>query len=492
MLLTQRAVTDALNEKHDSDFGFDSVAPLISRASLMGARGNSGVILSQVLRGICEALPGKGDAGPKQVAAALEHASYEAYRAVTKPAEGTMLSVLRDAKIAAREAAKSAPSAGPVLTAALVAARESLDRTRETHPDLRRAGVVDAGGKGIVLLLDALRSAVTGESMTEPVGPLGPVGRDEPALFATSPNKAFEVQYLLEGPDAEIPALRRTLETVGDSVVVVGGGGLFNVHVHADVTDPAVEAGKQVGAVRNVSIVSLNEQVEACMAGQARAVRVAELSSMIAVAEGAGLVRTLQSLGASVVQGGPGNNPSVADLVRAIESAPADAVLVLPNHRNVIPAAERAAIETAKTVVVVPTRSVAAGLAAATAFNPVSDADENDQAMKEALAASRSGEIARAERRAETPAGTVREGDWIGTVERDVVYAGDSLEDAAVVVARHLAGEDAEIVTLIVGAEVPAEQEELVRAAIARSIPQARLEVVPGGQPRYPFLIGVE
>ena len=491
MLLTQRAVTSAL-ESSSVDGEFEVVIPVVSRASLMGARGNSGVILSQMLRGICEVLPARGDVNGKHFAAALEHATHEAYLAVTKPAEGTMLTVLRDAKTAARTAAKSNPDCGAVLTASLVAARESLKRTQENNDDLRRAGVVDAGGKGIVLLLDALRSAVIGEPMTDHVEPLGPVGTEQRDAPQAASRLTYEVQYLLEGHDEDVPPLRQTLGSLGESVVVVGGGGLFNVHVHTNEPDSTIQAGQGAGVLRSVSVVSLADQVDACMAGQARAVRVAEETSMVAVADGDGLVRAFESLGALVVGGGPGNNPSVSDLITAINLAPADAVVILPNHRNVVPAAERAATESSKRAVVIPSRSVPAGLSAAATFNPAMDVEENLRSMKEVLAASRSGEISRAERDAETPAGSVRRGDWIGVAEGEAVYGGRSVEEAGTAVAGHLVHPDAELLTLVVGSAVRPEQEQAVRAALARAHPDLRIEVVAGGEPLHPFLVGVE
>ena len=492
LFLTTRSVVDAIGRVDPDAVTFETVASTIARASLMGARGNSGVILSQILRGLCEALPSETSADGRQLAAALEHASYEAYRAVAHPAEGTMLSVLRDAKTAARNSARTNETCGTVLTAGLVAARESLERTREIHEDLKQANVVDAGGKGVVILLDALRAAVTGQQMTERVGPFGPVGREHSSRDGTPSTLTFEVQYLLEATDDGVSTFRRALERLGDSIVVVGGGGLFNVHVHTDDADSVIDAARRIGHVRDVAVTSLIDQIESCLAGEARAVRVAEHTSLVAVAEGDGIVRAFRSLGAVVVIGGPGNNPSVEQVMRAIDAAPADAVLVLPNHRNVIPATERAAAQSSKKVVVLPSRSLASGLSAAAAFNPAVDADENTRALKEALSLSSSAELARAERDATTPVGAVRSGDWIATVEGEVVYSGPSLEDAAAVVGRRMGGEDAELLTLIVGADVRDEEEQRVRTTLARSLPQLRLEVLSGGQPRHPFLIGVE
>jgi DAK2 domain fusion protein YloV len=462
----------------------------------MGARGNSGVILSQVLRGVTDGLRDAASPDGADLANALARGSDEAWRAVARPAEGTILSVLRDSADAARKAAAGGADAVAVADAALAAGRSSLERTREANPDLSRAGVVDAGGKGIVLLLDAIHAALTGEELTEPVGPPGPVGRGpthEESVDLLPPDQRYEVQFLLESDDDAVSALRQALDEIGDSLVVVGGGGLFNVHVHTNEPERAVEAGRAAGDVRDLGVEDLAGQVRACLAGQARAVRVAEqTTALVAVAEGDGLARAFGSLGAIVVTGGPGNNPAVGELLTAIEAAPGADVIVLPNHRNVLPAAHQAARKAAKTVRVVPTQSIPAGLSAATAFNPLTGPDANVAAMEEAAAVSRSGEVTRAERDADTPAGTVRKGEWLGLVEGKAVAIGREAVETAVEVGRRLGSEDSEVLTLIVGMDARPQEAEQLAAELQRAFPDLDVQVLHGGQPRYPFLIGIE
>jgi DAK2 domain fusion protein YloV len=496
LLLTQEAVAAALSAWDGDESSFEAMGEVVSQASLMGARGNSGVILSQVLRGLFGRMPSAGPAGPEDLAAAVEHASDEAFRAVARPAEGTVLTVLRDSARAAREAAKPNATAVAMLDALLAAARDSLARTREIHPDLKRAGVVDAGGKGVVLLFDALRAALRDAPLSEPVGPLGPVGSDREQgrkAVDAGPDLQFEVQYLLEAGDEAVPALRRSLAELGDSLVVVGGGGLFNVHVHTNEPGQAVDAGLGAGEVRNVSIVHLKEQVRACLGSQARAVRVAEqTTALVAVAEGDGLTRTFASLGAVVVPGGPGNNPAVGEILTAIDAAPADDVVVLPNHKNILPAAQRAAAESWKKVRVIPALSIPSGLSSAAAFNPMSGLDENAGSMEEAAASCRWGEITRAERDAETPAGPVRRGEWLGLVEGKAVSVEGQAADAALEVAGRLVAEDSEILTVVWGSDATEEDRRAVEASIRHSFTGLDVQVVQGGQPRSPLLIGVE
>jgi DAK2 domain fusion protein YloV len=494
MLLTQAAVVAALEEAGVDGPHPNDVAATISRASLMGARGNSGVILSQVLRGIVEAMPANGSYGPGDLAAGLERAAGEAYRAVARPVEGTVLSVLRDAAAGATGASRrSGAGSAAVLAAALQQAKASLARTPDQLPELGRAGVVDAGGKGIVLLLDALLAAVSGEELSEPVGPLGPVGAADSDRPGPALQFDYEVQFLLEAPDEAIGRLRASLGDLGDSLAVVGGSGLFNVHVHTDQPDSAVEIGRQAGRPRDVRVYSLKDRVEECMAGQARAVQVAaQACAMVAVADGDGLARTFRSLGAVVVTGGPGSNPAVSEILAAIEAAPGPAVFVLPNHPNVIPAAERAVAATSKRAAVVPARSIPAGLAAATVFNPVRSFEENAQTMTEGIDRTRSGELVQALREADTPAGVVRRGQWLAVVDgQAVAVAGAAADGAVAMVEKLVTGRDAEVITLVIGADAGGERGS-VKDALHRSFPQLEVEMLDGGQPRVPFLIGVE
>lgn len=493
LVLTQEGVERALTGL-DERASMEEVGRSISRASLLGARGNSGVILSQVLRGLCERFPSDGSVTPGQLAAALEHASNEADGAVARPADGTVLSVLREAAAAAVATAPQVEDCRTLMETVLESARVSLSRTRDVLPELREAGVVDAGAKGLVLLFDALLASLTGRPPSEPVGPSGPVGAAADASSTAAPPEfAFEVQYLLEGNDDRVPGLRHQLGTLGDSLVVVGGGGLYNVHVHTNDPDGAVTAAREAGRPRDVSVTRLEGRPIDCIAGQARAVRVAEQTcAVVAVADGEGLARTFRSLGAVVVPGGPGDNPSVESLLHAVEAAPAAEIVVLPNHPNVRPAAERAAQASSKRVHVVPTDSIPAGIAAATAYNPMIDLDGNVRDMDEAAEACRAGEMARAERDARTDAGPVRTGDWLAITAGRVVAVGDAAAAVAPGLARTLADGDAELLTVVTGRDAPTGEVAEVVAAIGRALPGLEVEVLNGGQRRYPYLIGAE
>jgi len=491
MALTQLSVVEAMDGLETG--GLPDLGRAISRASLMGARGNSGVILAQVLRGLCARLCREQAADVAALAEALVLAAEEARRAVAEPLEGTALSVLSDAAAGARDAFANGGDVVAVAGAALRSARDSVARTTELLPELREAGVVDAGGLGMLLLFDALASTLAGHDLTEPVGPLGPVGharsRDPQPL-----DHKYEVMFLWEGRDDAVPELTRGLSRLGDSVVIVGGSRLYKVHAHVDDPDAAVSVAGE-GAARDVRIVDLAAEVaEHCVAGQARAVRVADeqATALVAVADGDGLVELFRSLGAVVVRGGPGNDPAGDDIAAAIDAAPADSVLVLPDHRSVVPAAEQAAYESAKAVHVLPVRSLPAGLTAAATFNPMADADENRRSMSGAAEACACGEIASATADGKSAVGAFRAGDCIGLVEDEVRVTGHDPPSVAAALVRALLTDGQEILTLVVGAGPSDQEAATVEEAVRAAAPALEIEVHRGGQPRILYLIGME
>lgn len=497
MLLTQRAVVEALDGEANGSLG--ALGQAIARAALMGARGNSGVILSQILRGFCERYCVELDAERDErldgtdLARALAAASEEARKAVAKPVEGTILSVLREAAEAAGEAGADQVA---VCERALEAAKEALERTTEALPDLKQAGVVDAGAKGFVLLLDALVSALKGVPLSIEVGPGGPVGHPERA-DPPAQRYGYEVMYVLHLAGPFVEQVKGRLAEIGDSLVVVGGGDLYQVHVHTDDPGLAVEEGiRSGGRLERIRISSLDEQVaEHCVATDGlREVQAADGTSgpLVAVAEGAGLEELFRSLGAVIVRGGPGNNPSVEELVRAIDAAPDGRVFVLPNHPNVWPAAEAAGNEIAREVEVIHARSVPQALAAALAYVPgVSDGTSMFVSAEETGSA----RIARAEKAAASRAGPVTAGDWVAIDDLDgeIWAVGEDPEGVAVAIVRdRLVADHRELITLYAGADATDEDAERVADALREAFPELEVEVRRGDQPRYPYLIGVE
>ncbi|HEX8002200.1 MAG TPA: DAK2 domain-containing protein [Mycobacteriales bacterium] len=487
LVLTMASVSSALDGTA-ADLG--ATLSAAARGALLGARGNSGVILSQLLRGIADAA-GAGSAG--DVRKALRRATELAYAAVAAPVEGTILSVARAAADAADAA--DGDDLGAVVRAACEAAAEALRRTPSQLPALAAAGVVDAGGRGLCVVLDALRSVVTGEEVETEPEPL--VARPRGALAVAresgSEEYAYEVQYLLDAPSVD--ALRERLAALGDSLVVVGGEGLWNVHVHVNDVGAAVEAGIEAGRPYRISVTRFADQIAAAEAAPREAApREVSGRAVVAVVQGAGLADLYEAAGATVVTGGPSACPSTGMLLDAVLATHAAEVVLLPNDANVFGPANAAAEEAravGRDVHVVPTRSPVQGLAAlavADAGRPFAD---DAIAMSAAASATRWAEVTTAVRDAQTSVGACRAGDVLGLVLGDVAVIGSDVADVGRdVLTRMLAG-GGELVTIVTGDGAETLGDALAER-VAAAYPLVEVEVHSGGQPHYPLLLGVE
>ena len=478
----------------------------ISHGSLMGARGNSGVILSQVLRGMTEVLR-DGDGDGRTFAAALAAASGAAYGAVMRPVEGTILTVVREAS----EAATASADGGADLCAVVEAARdrgsEALANTPEQLPVLKTAGVVDAGGAGFLLLLDVVLHELDGRPVPEPehVGEI-----DLSAVHAIEHDEhhvsdlRYEVMYFLEAADATIPAFKDVWAGIGDSIVVVGGDGIWNCHIHTDDIGAAIEAALDCGRPRQIRVTDLVEQVEeerwvregvAAGAGDEEPIHVNTpvTTAVVAVATGDGIRRIFYSLGVQrIVTGGQSMNPSTAQLLDAVESAPADEIVILPNNKNIIAVAEQVQSQTEKMVRVVPTRGITEGFAALVAYDPEAACAENADEMTDAAANVVAGEVTRAVRDSSSDAGLIKEGDYLGISRAGIVAVDADLGGAAISLLAKLVTDDHEIVTIIEGDGCTPAATRAVTEWLGDAHPDIAPEVHHGGQPLYPFLFGVE
>ncbi len=478
-----------------------SVCDAVARGSLMGARGNSGVILSQILRGLTSVLRDAERADGEVVARALKAAAEGAYQAVGRPVEGTILTVVREAAEAAAGARADAALV-EVLDAARAEGAASLGRTPELLDVLRQAGVGDAGGSGFLLLLDAALSVVDGRPLPEPAAvPVGRSAAHPPASsdVETPGGPRYEVMFLLEAPDEAVPALRTAWEAIGDSIAVVGGEGIWNCHVHTDDIGAAVEAGIDAGRPRQIRVTDLAGQVQEqgwvarAAAPASERPAVAGTTAVVAVASGDGLHRLFRSLGATeVVAGGQSMNPSTAELLDAVEATGAEQVVVLPNNSNIMAVAEQLDGLTARTVRVVPSEGVAEGLAALLALDPRAGAEENAKAMAAAAAAVVAGEVTRAVRSSSCAAGPIAAGDWLGMGPGGIEVVEESAAAAAIALLGVLAEDRHELVTLIEGEEAAADDTSRITGWLAEHRPDLAVEVHHGGQPLYPYLLGIE
>jgi uncharacterized protein len=476
MTETARAVVSAL----DRDPGADIV-----RAALMGARGNSGVILSQLVRGAVEALGDEGEMDASAVARALRGASDAGYAAVRNPQEGTMLTVARELAEKAEALAPSDPPLTEALAELVAHGERALAATTDQLDVLREAGVVDAGGAGVLEILRGIAAHVRGEPLPELEGVTGGIPLE--AVHQELSRYRYCTSFFVEGETIDPEELERELTKLGDSLLVVGGPGAVKVHVHTDEPGAALALATDRGVIAEVDIKNMHVQTAD---RTQRLKREAGVTGAVAVVLGGGNRRLFESLGASTIAGGETMNPSTADLLAAVDALPESGVVLLPNSKNVVLAAEQAAEQSGKDVRVIPTRSLQSGLGALVAFDSSRPLDENVAEMEEAAAAVRAGSVARASRSATIGAVDVAEGEFLGLVDGEPVASGKALEPVATDVVARLVGGGADVLTVLVG-EGAGESEGVVDA-IRVEHPSLEVDVHEGGQPHYPLLFAVE
>ncbi len=477
------------------------VCKAMAHGSLMGARGNSGVILSQILRGLADVFGTLTTVGAEQVTAGLRHACDAAYQAVMRPVEGTILTVVRSSAEAAESATgDGARALSSLLERVAAAAHEAVERTPDLLPVLKEAGVVDAGGHGFALLLDAFLHIVDGRPLPEPQIMTTPASVAAHQRDADVSSLRYEVMFLLDADDATIPAFKQTWSSIGDSIVVTGGDGLWNCHVHTNEIGAAIEAGVEAGRPSKIRVTDLIEQVEeeqwvreaspdSTVAASAEPVTTA----VVAVAVGGGLQRLLRSVGVhEVVAGGQSMNPSTAQILEAVDRAGSDAVVVLPNNKNIVAVAQQVHGLTERTVAVVPTHAVVEALAALVAYDPDASLADNERAMTEAAARVQAGEVTQAVRDSSAECGPIAQGDWIALTRDGIQLTAASAVDAAMGLLDRLIDADSELATVLVGADARSHDTERLREHLGLEHPHVELEVHAGDQPLYPYLIGVE
>lgn len=506
MVLTLRAVLNELDrlagaseERTIDDIGRDEIVASVARAALLGARGNSGVILSQLIRGAAEELASRpGElVDPVLISAALARASDQAYGSVREPAEGTILTVVREmaVRVASDLAHSNDARLGPdasaeeqngviaeVIERALRAGQDSVKRGPDLLPVLREAGVVDAGGYALTVLLAGIVGALRGSDPP-------PLERHA-AARVTHPQHAsgtyrYCTNFAVTGDGLQPRAFIAALEEFGDSVLVVGDPTTLKVHVHTDDPDAATSVFAHAGTVSHLDVADMRQQVQQRddrLAGDTPAP--AAVCGAVAVTTGEGMRSLFEGLGVRALDGGPTLNPSTYDLLAAIHALPTEEAIVLPNSPNVVMAAERAAELSDRTVRVVLSRSPQAGLAAAVALDPARAAADNARAMDEALTRIRTGAVAPAAR--DDAQGRFRQGDAVGFVEEQLVTWGEPLRTLREVLQR--LGEGAELVTCLRGADAPLDDD----AVRALSEGEAELELSEGGQQSYWWLLSAE
>lgn len=515
MSLTLQSVVEELDMAGDDP---ESVCRAVSHGALMGGRGNSGVILSQILRGLTEVIRDRFPVDGPTMAEALAAASEGAYGAVGNPVEGTILTVAREAAEAARAAAGGGARLVEVLEAALEQGRDALARTPQMLSVLADAGVVDAGGAGLLLMLDAALAELDGRPVPEPLPrdaartaavDTGPSGAEASTGAGSIADLRYEVMFFLDAPDEAVDGFKEAWAALGDSIAVVGGDGLWNCHVHTDDIGGAIEAGIAVGRPHRIRVTDLLEEVEeqewvrremgappqdspaepAEDDGEAALLPCA----VVSVGAGAGVEAIMTNLGAHrVVAGGQSMNPSTAELLAAVESAPSTEVVVLPNNKNIIPVAEQLDAATDRTVAVVPTRSVVEGIALLVCFDRTLGADRNRHLMTAAMGTVVAGEVTRAVRSATSPAGDISAGDWLGIGPDAIVAVAPTAEEAAMALLEALIAPEHDLLTVIVGSGANPATTAAIVEWLAAEHPGLDVDVNEGGQPLYPYYFGLE
>jgi uncharacterized protein len=477
------------------------VSEVIAQASLMGARGNSGVILSQILRGFSDTFRERDVVGIADLVDALDRASAAAYRAVQRPVEGTILTVLREAAEAAGDGSEPAETLATLLRRVYDRGVEALERTPEMLPILKQAGVVDAGGAGLLLLLASFLEVVTGIDVELPErvlaarANLGAIHQTEDGVAALR----YEVMFMLDADEESVDEFRARWSELGDSIVVVGGDGTWSCHIHTDLIGPSIEAAIAAGTPSSIRVTDLLEEAGDHAMHRTEAFQpLPEVTSagvgVVAVVAGDGLVEVFRQLGAQgIVTGGQTMNPSTEDLLAVVESIPSPKVLVLPNNKNIVPVAEQLDTLTTKSVAVVPTRSVAQGIAAMIGYNPLED--DAGVLMEDMAAAASSvvtGEVTRAVRDAHVEFGRINHGDWLGIADGTIVVADTDIETVLRGLVAALLMPGVELLTVYTGDDAASSALKALEAWLGEIRPEIEISEVHGGQSLYPYLISLE
>ena len=514
MLLTMRSACDRVENSEETSVG--KVAAAIAQGALMGARGNSGVILSQIWRGLAAGLTGKETFNAPILAQALQLASDTAYKGVMRPVEGTILTVIREGAAEAADAARKSDDLRFLLERVLERCQQALERTPDMLPILRQAGVVDSGGQGLVYVLEGMMRYARGDlalGMLQPDAVSG--GPALPASPIPSEPKTaqelaapvggllefpYDVQFILSGRDLNVVEVRNRIDSMGDSTVVVGDENTIKVHIHVKDPGQPISYGISLGRLSDVVVENMQAQMEDIVHGnrpaenefQPAAVEPGQVAAVV-VASGDGLIEIFRSLGAAcVVNGGQTNNPSTEELYQAIESVPTDKVIVLPNNSNIFLAAAAARDLSSKDVAVVHSRSIPQGITALMAMRPDGEVSANADAMELMMSHVKTGEITRATRTVELDGIKVKEGAIIGLVDGRLCSSGSDIDVVSTDTLAHMDVQDYGLVTMYYGADLVESEAARLAGRIMSLHPHLEVELVEGGQAHYFYILGAE
>jgi DAK2 domain fusion protein YloV len=494
MLLTLQSAVEDIKESSAGEIS--KIAKLASHGSLMGARGNSGVILSQIFRGFARAVEGKSSLTPRELAAAFEEAANAAYRAVNKPTEGTILTVAREAGRAAATAASDAEATIPaVIAAAAAGAKAAVLKTPSQLQILRDAGVVDAGGFGLQLIIEGmLKTVEESESFQFETATAKPKAA-QVAVDLPEGGWGYCTEFLIEGNGLDVDVIRNEIEALGNSVLVVGEPELVKVHVHTDDPTSVITLAGHFGKLLKLNVGDMSTQHKRILDSETAAGRPPRANGvgLVAVVAGSGLVDIFRGLGVdAIVEGGQTMNPSTQDMLTAVDGVPYDEVVLLPNNGNVILAASQVRSLTKKKVHVIETHSVPQGVAAVVAFRPERNGAENAAAMKAEAARVQTIEVTHAVRDTRSNGLKVKKGDVIGLINDKLEFAGSDYVEVVNKALGKLGPDSYELVTVYRGEDASDDELANLEEAIRSNFPGLAVEVQQGGQQHYPFILSVE
>jgi uncharacterized protein len=483
--------------------GVDDMAAAVSQGALMGARGNSGVILSQLWRGFSRGLPGKeGLDGPGLVKAFAE-ARDTAYKGVVRPVEGTILTVAKDVAAATEAGLKSTQDPIEILEIAVKAADESVERTPDLLPVLKQAGVVDSGGKGLYFILEGMMRHIYGESLDTPLASVQPISAldFESAMQEVEEGQDFEVVVdFYPQSELNLQSFYGKLEEMGTSIQIGEGEGMYRMHIHVPLENRylPIDYIMGLGTITKVAMENLVAQMDEI--DQRTKGDYFELTNVepgqiavVTVSPGPGLSRIFASLGvAAIVEGGQTMNPSTQEILAAFENLPTDKVIILPNNKNIIMAANQAKDVTVKSVQVVPSRNVPQGLSALLALNPDGEVEAVAEKMNKSLDLVKAGEVTVATRSVEIDGVNVQEGQVIALLDGKLVCSAKSVEESCMCLLEKAKADEHELITLFFGEDLSLTEANRISDKVREAYPGQEIEVQDGGQPHYQFIISVE
>ena len=500
MVLTMQAAFEEVETSGTNNIG--QLAHAVARGALMGARGNSGVILSQIWRGFARALDEKPTMDVKLLAEALGEARATAYKGVVRPVEGTILTVIKDIATQAEVSAQRTPSFTEVLADIVEAAEASVERTPELLPILAQAGVVDSGGKGLLCIFEGMWRFLNGDPLDKTVTEVMPLSEMnlEDAMETVEPGQDYEVVIDFTPESTfDLEKYYEELSEIGTSIQVGEGDGLYRMHIHVPLDNRyrPIEHTMTQGTIQKVMMENLMAQMEAQQKGKTPKINLAQVqpgeTAVVAVSPGPGLSRIFASLGvAAIVQGGQTMNPSIKELLASFEDLPTDQVVILPNNKNIIMAAKEAASMTVKKVAVIPTISVPQGLSAMFRLIPDAEFEENQAAMNEAISEVETGEITIATRSVEIDDVQVEKGQVIALHNGKLVTSTQSIESACEELLIAAKTSEYERITLFYGEDIKPQKVNSLADKIRSIYPEHEIEVHEGGQPHYQLIIAIE